>query len=87
MSCQVLKEQISDLTNLMYFYIKAGYKVDEKLSTLFGDCAPTYDLRLLSSVELMKFTKVYLSNDKCKERCDSLILSHIERMAELPYDS
>ena len=40
----------------MYFYIKAGLKVDEKLLTLFSDCAPTYDLGLLTSVELMKFT-------------------------------
>lgn len=86
MQCSALKEQISDLTNLMYFYKEAGFKVDERLMTLFGECAPTYDLALLQSVELMKFTKVYLSNEKCKQKCDSLIQSHIQRMAELPYD-
>ena len=42
MQCSALKEQISDLTNLMYFYKEAGFKVDERLLTLFGEVGNTF---------------------------------------------
>jgi hypothetical protein len=79
----VKRDQLVDLTTLMYYYEEAGLPQTEIIKHLFNKICDSYDISDFTNYELHKFTKVYLSQRAVSEQ---LISQHIQRQKDIEFN-
>lgn len=79
----VKRDQLVDLTTLMYYYEEAGLPQTEIINHLFNKICDSYDISDFTNYELHKFTKVFLSQRAVSEQ---LITQHIHRQKDIEFN-